>query len=171
MSSSFSSISISRNANRRVESVTNIGWTIPLLFLLIAMAAPWYRSETRAVQDVGASTEETQRMDTVSFAEDVFPIIQKNCLPCHAEDNFNPSELSLDTYELLMDGGRHGDAVIPGNVDESPLIQKLRDDPPFGDRMPLDLRKKKGKKSTVKPLEEEEIQAIATWINQGARNN
>ena len=151
--------------------MTYIVRTVPLLLLLIAMAAPWYRSETRGVQEVGTSTEETQRKDTISFAEDVFPIIQKNCLPCHAEDNFNPSELSLDTYELLMEGGRHGDAIVPGNADESPLIQKLRDDPPFGDRMPLDLRKKKGKKSTVKPLEEEEIQAIATWITQGARDN
>jgi hypothetical protein len=171
MSSSFLFISISRKASRRVESVTYIVRTIPVLLLLIAMAAPWYRSETRAVQEVETSGKESLGTDTISFAEDVFPIIQKNCLPCHAEDNFNPSELSLDSYELLMEGGRHGDAVEPGNADESPLIQKLRDDPPFGDRMPLDLRKKKGKKSTAKPLSEEEIQCIATWIEQGAGDN
>ena len=142
-----------------------------VVLLLILTAAVGYHGEVRAVQEKEDSTRESSGKDTMSFEDHVFPIIQENCLPCHAEDNFNPSELSLDTYELVMEGGRHGDAVVPGNADESPLIQKLRDDPPFGDRMPLDLRKKKGKKSTVKPLEDEEIQVIATWINQGARDN
>jgi hypothetical protein len=135
------------------------------------MVALVYRRETRAVQEEGRSKEEVAWNDTISFSEDVFPIIQKNCLPCHAEDNFNPSELSLDSYDLLMDGGRHGDAVVPEKPDESPLVQKLLPDPPFGDRMPLDMRKKRGKKPGVKPLTEEEIQCIATWIQQGARDN
>lgn len=109
--------------------------------------------------------------DTVSFAEDVSPIIQRHCLPCHAEDNYNPSEFSLDSYELIMQGGRHGQAVIPGDSKRSPLVAKLLPDPPFGDRMPLDMKKKRGGKATVAPLEEHEIQTIARWIDQGARNN
>jgi len=116
-------------------------------------------------------SRQTTAPDTVSFAQDVFPIFKRHCLPCHAEDNYNPSELSLDSYELLMEGGRHGKAVIPGNSKESKLVLKLLADPPFGDRMPLDMRKKKGKKPTVAPLEEEEIRAIATWISQGAKDN
>jgi len=116
-------------------------------------------------------SRQTTAPDTVSFAQDVFPIFKRHCLPCHAEDNYNPSELSLDSYELLMEGGRHGDAVIPGNSKESKLVLKLLADPPFGDRMPLDMRKKKAKKPTVAPLHEDEIQTIATWISQGAKNN
>jgi len=145
--------------------------TIMVGLLLVVMAAAGYHGNVRAVQESQDSTGVSSANDTISFREHVFPVIQKNCLPCHAEENFNPSELSLDTYELLMDGGRHGDAVVPGDADESILIQKLRDDPPFGSQMPIEPRKKRGEEPTVNPLEEDEIQAIATWINQGARDN
>ena len=106
----------------------------------------------------------------VSFSAEVFPIIKKNCLPCHAEDNFNPSELSLDSYDHLMAGGKHGESVLPGKSGESPLVTKLGPEPPFGDRMPFDRKRKKGLKST-KVLDEKEIHLIATWIDQGAKDN
>ena len=132
------------------------------LSLLVA-SSPWSTASSRSAPPATS--------DSVSFRNDVFPIIKQHCLPCHAEDNYNPSELALDSYAALMEGGRHGKAVIPGNVTESKLILKLHADPPFGDRMPLDMRKKKGKKPAVAPLDEEEIQTIATWITQGARDN
>ncbi len=168
-SSSF--IFISRRSNRGGDGVKHTARTVLVVCLLTAIVAAGYQHTTRALQEEENPSEETSRNDTISFSRDVVPIIQKNCLPCHAEDNFNPSELSLDSYELLMRGGRHGDAVVPGKAGESPLVQKLRPDPPFGDRMPLDMRKKKGRKPGVMPLSEEEIELIATWIAQGARDN
>jgi hypothetical protein len=108
--------------------------------------------------------------EALSFKKDIFPIIEKNCLPCHAEDQFNPSELSLDNYELLMAGGKNGSPVTAGKSKESLMIKKLSENPPFGDRMPLNA-KKKIKEGKAKWLSEEEIQAIATWIDQGAKNN
>jgi hypothetical protein len=108
--------------------------------------------------------------DTVSYHDDVFPIIKRHCLPCHAEENYNPSELSLDSYAALMEGGKHGDAVIAGNAPESTLIQKLHADPPFGRQMPLQ-KGKKGEKPKSVPLDEEEIATIERWISQGARDN
>jgi hypothetical protein len=106
----------------------------------------------------------------VSFKRDIAPLIARQCLPCHAEEQFNPSELSLDTYDLLMTGGKHGTPVTPGKAAESILVRKLLPRPPFGDRMPLDPKKKKGEEST-KRLSEEEIRLISDWIDQGARNN
>ena len=47
-----------------------------------------------------------------SFKDDVFPVFRKYCLPCHSEDNFNPSELSLDSYDLMMQGGKHGTLIV-----------------------------------------------------------
>ena len=168
---SSSSTSISRDEIRKAECVRSFVRTLPLVILVTAMGALGYRSTTGAAENQDSSSTSPTPIDTVRFSEHVFPIFQKNCLPCHAEENFNPSELSLDSYELLMAGGRHGDAVLPGNGAESPLVQKLRPNPPFGDPMPLDMRKKRGRKPTVKPLSEEEIQLIATWIDQGARDN
>ena len=106
----------------------------------------------------------------VSFKRDVMSIVRRQCLPCHAEDNLNPSELSLDSRKLLMEGGKHGVPVIPGNAEKSLLYQKLGPSPPFGKRMPLDPKKKKGMAST-KSLTEEEIRVIREWIEQGAKDN
>jgi hypothetical protein len=113
---------------------------------------------------------EKRNGEPVSFSKLVFPIIKKNCLPCHAEDNFNPSELSLDSYDHLMAGGKHGVPVVPGKSKESILIQKLGPAPPFGDPMPLDPKKKKGENSK-KSLTADEIKTIADWVDQGAKKN
>ncbi|HXG00900.1 MAG TPA: c-type cytochrome domain-containing protein [Bacteroidota bacterium] len=111
-----------------------------------------------------------EKKSAVSFKSDVFPIIKAKCLPCHAEDNFNPSELSMDSYELIARGGKHGVPFKPGNSAESLIIQKVSEDPPFGDRMPLNSKKKirEGKAVWLTP---EEVKTIATWIDQGAKNN
>jgi hypothetical protein len=123
-----------------------------------------------------AQEKGVERVDTpkvrppVSFSKDIVPIISKNCMPCHAEEQFNPSELSLDSYDLLMKGGKHGDSVKPGKALESVFVQKLLENPPFGDRMPFDPRKKR-KKEPVKPLSDEDISIVTEWVNQGAKNN
>jgi hypothetical protein len=106
----------------------------------------------------------------VSFKQEVFPIIKKHCLPCHAEDNYNPSELVLDTYETLMKGGEHGKALEPGKGAESLIVKKLGPQPPFGKVMPVDKRKKPGEESKNK-VTEDEFKALVDWIDQGAKNN
>jgi hypothetical protein len=106
----------------------------------------------------------------VSFKNDVFPIIEKQCLPCHAEENFNPSELSLDNYKLLAAGGKSGKAFIAGKSAESLLIQKLGEKPPSGDRMPLNPKKKIQEGKAVW-MSQEDVKTIATWIDQGAKDN
>ncbi len=111
-----------------------------------------------------------EKKATVSFKNDVFPIIKAKCLPCHAEDNFNPSELSMDSYELIAQGGKHGVPFKPGKSGESLMIQKLSEKPPFGDRMPLNSKKKIQDGKAVW-LTVDEIKTIATWIDQGAKNN
>lgn len=111
-----------------------------------------------------------QAKKDVSFKSEVFPLIKKNCLPCHAEDNYNPSGLVLDNYGTLMEGGEHGAPVEPGKGSESLFVRKLLEDPPFGDVMPLDMKKKKGERSK-KRLTQEEIRLITEWIDQGARDN
>lgn len=106
----------------------------------------------------------------ISFKSDVFPIIKAKCLPCHAEDNFNPSELSLDSFDALAKGGKNGVPFKPGKSKESLLLQKVGEKPPFGDRMPLNSKRKiaEGKAVWLTP---DEIKTIATWVDQGARNN
>jgi hypothetical protein len=118
-----------------------------------------------AVQDKPLSGD-----SAVSYKAHVTPILQKYCLPCHAEESYNPSELSLDTYALLKKGGKHGTSFIEGKPEESLLIQKLADAPPFGDRMPLQSRRKKTQ-TPPKKLTEEEVKVLEAWIVQGGKDN
>ena len=99
---------------------------------------------------------------SVSFKNDVVPLMKKYCLPCHSEEQMNPSELFMDSYETIMEGGKHGKPVEPGKANESLMIQKLSEKPPFGDRMPLKAKE---------PLSDEEVKILIDWINQGAKKN
>lgn len=105
-----------------------------------------------------APEAQSQKKD-LTFVKDVAPVIKKYCLPCHLEENENPSGLSMDNYELLMKGGNHGNTVIPAKPKSSNLYLKLLPDPPFGKQMARNRRK----------LLEEEVKLIYDWIEQGAK--
>lgn len=96
---------------------------------------------------------------SLTYKEHIFPIIEKYCLRCHLEENDNPSGLAMDSFELLMKGGKNGNTVVPGKPEESILYRKLLSDPPFGKQMPRNRKK----------LSAEEIGLIFEWIRQGAR--
>ncbi len=103
-----------------------------------------------------------EKKELVSFKEDVFPVFRKKCMNCHNTEDESPSGLYLDSYEELMKGdSRHGPVVKPKKGKESILIQKLRGETTFGKQMP------RGRK----PLDEETIETISTWIDQGAKKN
>jgi len=138
--------------------------------ILVSWTGAGLAQQKDAEEQVAEKKDTSNARPPVSFSKDVFPIINKNCMPCHAEDQFNPSELSLDSYDLLKKGGKHGDSIKPGKASESILVQKLLEGPPFGDRMPFDPRKKR-KREPMKPLADEEIRLITDWVNQGAKDN
>ncbi len=106
-----------------------------------------------------SSAESHSQVKNLTYAADVAPVIKKYCLPCHLEENENPSGLAMDNYTLLMKGGNKGNTLIPGKPQSSNLYLKLLADPPFGKQMPRNKRK----------LTEEEIQLIRDWIEQGAK--
>jgi len=101
---------------------------------------------------------------TVSYARDIAPIIEQNCLECHRPggDGEVASGLRLDDYADLMKGTRFGPVVKPGDSLSSTLVILIegRADPslkmPHGDRQ---------------PLSPGQIQMIRQWIDQGAKNN
>ena len=132
-----------------------------MVLLMVSLAVAQEGEPKKAVK---------KNSNIVSFKIDVLPILKKQCLPCHAEENFNPSELSLDSYDLLKAGGKHGEPFVPGKSKESLLVQKLGDEPPFGGKMPLN-SKKKIQEGKAKFLTEDEIKTIATWVDQGAKKN
>lgn len=137
---------------------------------VVAAVSIFFTINTLLGQDAPVKKSTKKSSEVLSFKKNIFPIIEKQCLPCHAEENFNPSELSLDSYDLFITGGKHGTPVVPGKSKESLVVQKLGTEPPFGDRMPLNT-KKKISEGKAKWLTEEEIKIIERWIDQGAKDN
>ena len=130
--------------------------TIPLIIILTATSMQTtHRSKQK-------KSEKKKSHAPLSYHKDVFPIITTYCLPCHTEDQMNPSQLYLDTYQNMTAGGKHGKPIVPGRADSSLIVQKLSLHPPFGDPMPM-------KRKT--PFSDDTLRIIKTWIDQGAKDN
>lgn len=92
---------------------------------------------------------------TISFANDVYPILKSRCLNCHGGESTKKG-LSVKTYAELMAGSDNGPVVIPGDAANSLLVELIANQ-----KMP-----KRGAKLT--PLQ---VQLITDWVNQGALEN
>jgi WD40 repeat protein len=112
--------------------------------LAIAASAVWY------VHIAGAA-------EPPDYNQHVAPLFKKYCSGCHnAQDH--EGDLVLDRYQALLDGGKHGAAIVPRKSSQSRLIKLLSgkalpEMPPEGNERP-------------KP---EEIAILAAWIDAGAK--
>lgn len=100
----------------------------------------------------------------VSFARDVKPILDQNCMQCHQQGGKGQqaSGFGMETYAELMKGTRYGPMIIAGDVEGSNLVVLMegRADPSIS--MPHGQQKTISKQS---------IETIKLWIDQGAKNN
>jgi uncharacterized membrane protein len=94
-------------------------------------------------------------VSTVSFANDVLPILNSRCKNCHGGQKIEEG-LNLTNYELLLAGSENGPVIIPGDANNSLLGKAL-----IEREMP-----KRGPK-----LKPDQAQIIIDWINQGAFDN
>jgi hypothetical protein len=97
----------------------------------------------------------------VSFANNVFPLIERRCIKCHGgpkDDGTLRIEEGLDmrTYAGLLEGSFNGPVIEPGNAEESYLVELITE----------------GKMPKREPrLLPGEIRTITDWINAGAPDN
>ena len=100
---------------------------------------------------------------TVSFAEDVLPLLKWRCAGCHEPggEGVEKSGLNLTTYEGVMKGTKFGSMVIPKDPQSSNLMLLL------DWRASAALRMPHGKKR----LSICDRDSIRTWIKEGALNN
>jgi mono/diheme cytochrome c family protein len=91
----------------------------------------------------------------VDFAKDVQPILTLNCIACH-QGNSATRGLQLDSYENVMNGSDSGKVVVPGDPNQSLLIQRITD--MTGKQMPP---------QTL--MSKEDIAVIVAWVQQGAK--
>ncbi len=87
------------------------------------------------------------------FEMRVRPVLAKACYACHTESAMGG--LQLDSREHLLQGGKSGAAIVPGDADSSKLIQAIRYSgarkmPPAG------------------KLKDDEIASLEEWVKAGA---
>lgn len=92
---------------------------------------------------------------TVSFTNDVLPILQSRCVNCHGGERTEEG-LSLNNYASVMNGSENGAVVTAGDATNSLLVELVSTQ-----KMP-----KRGPKLTPP-----QVQVIIDWINQGALDN
>lgn len=113
---------------------------------------------------MGAGLQGCAQEQKVSFQADVQPILAQHCMECHTPPDgkgYAKSGLSMVSHEALMSGTRFGPVVVPGDSLSSTLNRLVegRADPSL--RMPHGGAK----------LSDAEIEILALWVNQGARND
>lgn len=101
---------------------------------------------------------------TVSFSQDVQPIINQHCIQCHQQGGAGEvaSGLNMSSHEGLMKGTEAGPMIIVGDIEGSNILVLMegRADPSI--RMPH---------GQNEPVPKQDIQTIKLWIEQGAKNN
>ena len=92
---------------------------------------------------------------TVSFANNVLPLLESRCLSCHGGERTSEG-LSLKSYADLMTGSNNGPVVSAGDANNSLIVELVATQ-----KMP-----KRGPKLTP-----DQVQLLTDWINQGAQDN
>ncbi len=107
---------------------------------------------TRAA-DGGSPPAEPTAEQVKFFETSVRPVLATRCIKCHGSKS-QESELRLDSRPAVLKGGESGPAVVPGNLEESLLVEAVRYE---SFEMPPD-----------EQLPDEQIAAIARWVKMGA---
>jgi mono/diheme cytochrome c family protein len=109
---------------------------------------------TLEVPPPGATTTTKPGAADVSFSQDVLPIFRADCAACHG----SLGGWSSESYDEVMTTGNHAPVVVPGDPEESLLVELLED--PGGRLMP-----------PGGALPADEIKLVSDWIAGGALDN
>jgi hypothetical protein len=115
---------------------------------LLAVASD---TATSSAPETPSAPDEDHRF----FQDQVLPILQQRCYECHSHSGGQAKGgLMLDSRESWKIGGDSGPAIVPGDLDNSPLVKAVHYDglmmPPTG-RLP-----------------DEEIAVLVRWVKSGA---
>lgn len=107
---------------------------------------------------VSSGAVEKHSADPSIYVSVVAPIMEQRCVQCHKESK-SKGKFRMDSYELLVKGGKNGAGLIPGNAAESQILVRMQLPKDDEEHMPPD-----GKKS----MEAHEVAVIKWWIENGA---
>jgi len=105
-----------------------------------------------------AKNKITDINDAYVFKDLVKPILEEKCVSCH-NDSKKSGELSLETFEAMLKGGKHGPGIQPGNLSGSEIIKRISLLPKSKKFMPANGRT---------PLTWHETEVLRWWIEKVA---
>src|SRR5262249_33166386 len=102
-----------------------------------------------------------EKSKAVSYPTAILPILQANCQGCHQPAKAS-GKLDLTAFKNMLKGGESGSAaIVPGNPDDSYLLEQITPDDKGVAAMPQE----------KPPLSKGEIALIRQWIEEGAEDD
>ena len=86
------------------------------------------------------------------------PLFEGHCVTCHGQTK-HKAGLRLDSYALVMRGGKHGPVIKPGDAKGSELVRRISLPQSDDDFMPADNKR---------PLSTGQVKLLEAWIREGA---
>lgn len=156
MNRSTGSITLSEPASR-AEGLSSPGppsGTVARLALLWTCLAVFPRGPLTSVSAAVTAAETRISRVKEDLSRDAWAILSRHCLRCHSGPDARGG-LRLLPRDSALRGGDGGPGIVPGNADESLVIQRARGGsmPPINDG---------------RALNDEELELLSTWIQTGA---
>ena len=138
---------------RTLESLNRTLGVLPV-FLTIA----FWSSEAPAAPGAANAQPAPTPAQVEFFEKRIRPLLADHCYDCHSTKGKQSGGLRLDDREALLKGGKDGAVVVPGDPENSMLMQRVLEKDDIKRRMP---------KGEDDPLSPEEIADLRAWIKQG----
>lgn len=138
---------------------------LPLVFKIVSLVVIIFITPTlgqcaespQSSSEAESSSEAAPDAGIAYFEKEIRPLLITHCYQCHSENaDERDGDLVLDNRDGWLVGGDSGPAVVPGDVEASPLIRAVR----YGDeglQMP-----------PVKPLDAADVARLEHWVRIGA---
>lgn len=111
--------------------------------------------------DTTAVTPFSCDSDSIYFNEEVLPIFINSCAVSNCHDQTTAAEdFVFDSYANILASGE----IEPYDLEDGDIYEVITENPGASDFMPP-------ADSDIDPLTQDQIDAIAMWINQGLPNN
>lgn len=109
-----------------------------------------------------ADPEPAKDSDVISYYKDVRPIFQQHCQGCHQPAKPQGGYVMTEYAELFKAGERALPGVVAGSPDKSLVVEQITLQP---NKKTPEMPKNK------EPLSKEDVEKIAKWIAQGAKDD
>src|SRR5215510_2709620 len=141
-----------------MKNMPVVGLILKLSVLLLAPLFLSYATRGVIVRAVQNSAPARQ----IDFNRDIRPIIADKCFACHGPDaTAKKIKLRLDSEEAATaDLGRGRRAIVPGDIEQSQLVRRIKASDESMRMPPIDSGHK---------LAAAEIDLLVEWVKQGAR--